>query len=78
MGMPGEKSPGFPHVQRGFTMLDAFDLAVIEYANTIGVESEHVYLWCNKFRRNYRETYTQAQLIAALDRIKAEVFDRGF
>lgn len=51
-------------------MLEPFDIAVIDYANNRGIDSAMVYRWCEAYLGNYRETYSQAQLLAALDRVK--------
>lgn len=53
-------------------MLDEFDYAVIEYANSIGVSSETVYRWIEKYDLPYRDRCTLDQLFEALESVKRD------
>ncbi|RJQ30339.1 hypothetical protein C4565_00715 [Candidatus Parcubacteria bacterium] len=55
-------------------MLTQYDLAVIDFAHSLGIESEEVYKRCEKHPKytKYRDAYTDDQLIQKLEDIKQE------
>ena len=54
-------------------LLDDFDIAVIEFAHSVGIQSERVYNAIDKLDLPYRERCSQAQLLEALESVKPAI-----
>jgi hypothetical protein len=54
-------------------MLTPFDHAVITLAHERGISSSEIYKRVNKILPNYRDQYTETQLLDALEQVKKEM-----